>query len=251
MRAKRTSRRCAQGVFMFELKNVSLKREGVTVFENLNLSIQAGEKVVLLGVNGSGKSTLLKLLNGLVLPQSGELLFEGSAVTKKMFKEKTANEQFRKSVGLVFQNIDAMLFNPTVYDEIAFGARQLGFDDVDARVRNYAELFGLSQHLKSVPFKLSGGQKQKIALACVMALSPKVLLLDEPTSALDPAGTAKFLEMIAALNITTVTATHNLAIAPRLGERVIILDERGQIVYDGDSENAYEVELLKKAGLII
>jgi len=236
---------------MFRVENVTLKRDGDTVFENLNLRIGEGEKVVLLGVNGSGKSTLLKMLNALVFPDSGELLFEGTALTKKGLKEKATNEYFRRSVGLVFQNIDAMLFNPSVYDEIAFGSRQLEFDDIDARVRNYADVFGLTPYLNSVPFKLSGGQKQKLALACVMSLSPKVLLLDEPTSALDPASTAKFMDMIAALNITTVTATHNLAIAPKLGERVIILNEKGKILYDGTSENAYEIDLLTRAGLIL
>lgn len=236
---------------MFELRNVTLKREDHTVFSNLNLRIEAGEKIVLLGVNGSGKSTLLKLLNGLEFPESGEVLYEGKTLSKSALKQKQTNEDFRRNVGLVFQNIDAMLFNPSVYDEIAFGARQLEFDDVDARVRNYAELFGLTPFLKSVPFKLSGGQKQKLALACVMSLSPKVLLLDEPTSALDPAGTAKFLDIVAALPITTITATHNLAIAPRLGERVIVLDEKGTILYDGSSENGYDIALLTKAGLII
>lgn len=236
---------------MFRIQNVTLKREEHIVFENLNVCINVGEKVVLLGVNGSGKSTLLKLLNGLEFPDSGELFYEGNLLSKSALKQKQTNEYFRRNVGLVFQNIDAMLFNPTVYDEIAFGARQLEFDDVDARVRNYAELFGLTPYLKNVPFKLSGGQKQKVALACVMSLSPKVLLLDEPTSALDPASTAKFLDIIAALNITTITATHNLAIAPRLGERVIILDEKGTIIFDGSSEDAYEIDLLTRAGLII
>lgn len=236
---------------MFRAENITLKRDGSTVFENLNLHIDAGEKIVLLGVNGSGKSTLLKLLNGLIFPEKGELFFEGEPVTKSALKEKWKNEYFRKNVGLVFQNIDAMLFNPTVYDEIAFGPRQLEFDDVDARVRNYAELFALTPYLQSVPFKLSGGQKQKLALACVMSVSPKVLLLDEPTSAMDPAGTSRFLDMIGALNVTTVTATHNLAIAPRLGERVVILDEQGRIIFDGKSEHAYEIDLLMRAGLII
>jgi len=236
---------------MFRAKNVTLKRDGDTIFENLNLQIAEGEKVVLLGVNGSGKSTLLKMLNGLVFPDGGELFFENTPITKKALKEKGTNEYFRRNVGLVFQNIDAMLFNPSVYDEIAFGARQLEFDDIDARVRNYADVFGLTPHLNSVPFKLSGGQKQKLALACVMSLSPKALLLDEPTSALDPASTARFMEMIAALPITTVIATHNLAIAPRLGERVIILDEKGKILFDGKSEHAYEIDLLTRAGLIL
>lgn len=236
---------------MFEVRNVTLKRDNNTVFENLNLHIEAGEKVVLLGVNGSGKSTLLKLLNGLEFANSGEVFYEGNTLTKKALKKRETNEYFRRNVGLVFQNIDAMLFNPSVYDEIAFGARQLEFDDVDARVRNYAELFGLTPYLQSVPFKLSGGQKQKVALACVMSLSPKVLLLDEPTSALDPASTAKFLDILAALPITTITATHNLTIAPRLGDRVIILNEKGEILYDGNSEKAYEIDLLTRAGLII
>ena len=236
---------------MFDLRNVTLRREDHTVFENLNLRIGAGEKIVLLGVNGSGKSTLLKLLNALEFANSGELFFEEKVLSKKALKDQKTNEYFRRNVGLVFQNIDAMLFNPTVYDEIAFGARQLEYDDVDARVRNYAELFGLTPYLHSVPFKLSGGQKQKVALACVMSLSPKVLLLDEPTSALDPASTARFLDILAALNITTITATHNLTIAPRLGERVIILDEKGEILYDGESDNAYEIDLLTRAGLII
>lgn len=236
---------------MFRAKNVTLKREGDTIFENLNLRIGEGEKVVLLGVNGSGKSTLLKMLNALVFPDSGELLFENTPLTKKALKDKVTNEHFRRSVGLVFQNIDAMLFNPSVYDEIAFGSRQLEYDDIDARVRNYADVFGLTPYLNSVPFKLSGGQKQKLALACVMSLSPKVLLLDEPTSALDPASTARFLDMIAALSITTVIATHNLAIAPKLGERVIILDENGRIIYDGNSNEAYEIDLLTRAGLVI
>jgi cobalt/nickel transport system ATP-binding protein len=236
---------------MFKLNNITLKRDNNLIFENLNITINEGEKIVLLGVNGSGKSTLLKLLNGLEFPQQGELFFEGKTLTKSTLKNKETNENFRKKVGLVFQNIDAMLFNPSVYDEIAFGPRRLGFDDVDARVRNYADVFGLSQHLQSAPFKLSGGQKQKVALACVMALSPKVLLLDEPTSALDPSATAKFLEMISMLDITTVTATHNLAIAPRLGERAIILDENGKILYDGPSEDAFEIDLLKRAGLLI
>ena len=236
---------------MFKLQDITLKREGETIFDRLNLHIREGEKIVLLGVNGSGKSTLLKLLNGLIFPDSGAFYFEGERITPKSIKAKETNARFRKSVGLVFQNIDAMLFNPTVYDEIAFGARALGYEDVDARVRNYAELFSLTPYLQNVPFKLSGGQKQKLALACVMSVAPKVLLLDEPTSALDPASSARFLEMMAALEITTVTATHNLSIAPRLGERVIILDERGTILFDGASDNAYEIGLLMRAGLVI
>ena len=131
---------------MFELRDVTLVREGQKVFECLNLRIGEGEKVVLLGVNGSGKSTLLKLLNGLVFPDGGTFRFEGEAITARSLKARETNARFRKSVGLVFQNIDAMLFNPTVYDEIAFGVRALGYDDVDARVRNYAELFALTPY---------------------------------------------------------------------------------------------------------
>lgn len=236
---------------MFELKDISLKYENEMVFDKLSLSIKSDEKITLLGVNGSGKSTLLKLLNAIVFPRNGELIFEDNKITKSFLQNRKNNLYFRKNVGLCFQNTDAMLFNPTVYDEIAFGPRQLGFDDIDARVKNYAALFELENLLGVTPFKLSGGQKQKVALASVMAISPKVLLLDEPTSALDPRSTAKFLDILSSLNICTVTATHNLAIAPELGKRVVILDEKGKIIFDGDGKNGYEIDMLIKAGLVI
>ncbi len=236
---------------MYKLTNAHLGYEEQTVFKGVNLEIKDGEKIVILGVNGSGKSSLLKVLNGLIFLSEGELSFDGKPITKSTLKDKQTNRLFRQSVGLCFQNTDAMLFNPTVYDEIAFGPRQLGFDDIDARVRNYASLFGLTHLLETTPFKLSGGQKQKVALASVMAISPKVLLLDEPTSALDPRSVSHFLDIVASLDCSIITATHNLAIAPELGERVIIMGDSGKVIFDGSNEYAYEIDLLIKAGLVI
>jgi cobalt/nickel transport system ATP-binding protein len=236
---------------MFRVIDVSLRLEANNVFDKLSFEVSSGEKIVLLGVNGSGKSTLLKMLNALVFPSSGELYFEEQKLDQRELAKKEVNYHFRQSVALCFQNTDAMLFNPTVYDEIAFGPRQLGFDDIDARVKNYASVFGLSNLLEATPFKLSGGQKQKVALASVMAISPKVLLLDEPTSALDPRSVSHFLDIVSSLECCIITATHNLAIAPELGNRVIILGDDGKIIYDGKSENAYEIDLLIKAGLVI
>lgn len=236
---------------MFRVQNVALSVDGHEIFSRLDFCAREGEKIVLLGVNGSGKSTLLKMLNGLLFADSGQLSFEGMPITKKELAKRESNMAFRRSVALCFQNTDAMLFNPTVYDEIAFGPRQLGFDDIDARVRNYASVFGLESLLDAVPFKLSGGQKQKVALACVMAISPKVLLLDEPTSALDPRSVSHFLDIVSSLECCIITATHNLAIAPELGERVVILGDNGRVIFDGVSKDAYEVDLLIKAGLLI
>jgi cobalt/nickel transport system ATP-binding protein len=236
---------------VFRLRNCGVKVDGVSVFDGLDLQAAQGEKIVLLGSNGSGKSTLLRVLNGLMFPSIGEYEFDGVRIEAKSLKARDIHLHFRRSVQLVFQNFDAMLFNPTVYDEIAFGPRQLGFDDVDARVRNYAELFGLSSLLEAVPFRLSGGQKQKVALACALAMSPKLLLLDEPTSALDPKSTARLVDIILALGCTVITATHNLALAGDFGSRSIILSENKGIIFDGLTERSLEPDLLERAGLII
>jgi len=236
---------------VFRLKNCGVKVEGVSVFEGVNFEAKQGEKIVLLGSNGSGKSTLLRLLGGLVFASGGEYEFDGVRIEAKSLRARDIHLHFRRSVQLLFQNFDAMLFNPTVYDEIAFGPRQLGFDDVDARVRNYAEVLDLTSLLEAVPFRLSGGQKQKVALACALAMSPKLLLLDEPTSALDPKSTARLVDIVSALGCTVITATHNLALAQDFGTRAVVLSENKGIIFDGLTEHALEPSLLERAGLII
>ncbi|OYY92524.1 MAG: ABC transporter [Hydrogenophilales bacterium 28-61-23] len=203
------------------------------VLRDINLTLRAGEKSVLLGCNGSGKSTLLKILNGLIAPTAGRVSYQNEEITPARLKEPGLHRRFRGEVALLFQNPDAMLFNPTVFDEIAFGPRQLELPDIEARVRHWAELVGVDTHLRRPPFGLSGGEKQKVCLAALLALEPKVLLLDEPSAALDPRSTGWLIDFLADLPVTTLTSTHNLGLAPELGSRALVLGEDHRLIYDG------------------
>lgn len=215
------------------VEGVSHRYGEKVVLSDISFAIRPGEKVVLLGCNGSGKSTLLKILNGLIAPTNGRFLYQQEAITPIGLKAPALHRRFRSEVALLFQNPDAMLFNPTVFDEIAFGPRQMGLAEVDARVRHWAEQVGIGAHLKRPPFSLSGGEKQKVCLAALLALEPKVLLLDEPTAALDPRSTGWLVDFLSGLQITTLTTTHNLSLAPELGSRALVLGEDHSLIHDG------------------
>jgi cobalt/nickel transport system ATP-binding protein len=205
----------------------------VGVLTDINLTLRAGEKSVLLGSNGSGKSTLLKILNGLIAPTAGQVIYQNAEITPARLKEPALHRRFRGEVAMLFQNPDAMLFNPTVFDEIAFGPRQMGLSDIEARVRHWADQVGVSAYLTRPPFSLSGGEKQKVCLAALLVLEPKVLLLDEPTAALDPRSTGWLIDFLSELPVTTLTTTHNLSLAPELGSRALVLGEDHRLIYDG------------------
>ncbi len=218
-------------------------RDGEPALRDVSFTVSRGEKVVLLGCNGSGKSTLLKILDGLIFPHVGRFWFDERAVTKRSLKDRSFSRTFRMSVVLLFQNPDAMLFNPTVYDEIAFGRRQLGSDtarDLDGQVRYWADALSISRHLERPPFELSSGEKQKVCLASLLALQPSVLLLDEPTASLDPRSTGWLVDFLSDLDLTTIIATHNLSLAGELGERTLLLSERHELIYDGELGNLLE-----------
>ncbi|MDO9225646.1 MAG: ABC transporter ATP-binding protein [Pseudomonadota bacterium] len=204
-----------------------------TCLLEVSFSLAPGEKAVLLGSNGSGKSTLLKILDGLVTPRAGTVFYEGERITPGHLKHGALRQRFRQEVALLFQNPDVMLFNPTVYDEIAFGPRQMGLSNIDERVAHWAELVGVTAFLKRPPFTLSGGEKQKVALAALLAAEPKLLLLDEPAAALDPRSTGWLVDFLADLPITLLTTTHNLSLAPELGTRTLVLGEDHRLLYDG------------------
>lgn len=221
---------------MIELQGVSHRYDGSAALVEVSLNVAAGEKVVLLGANGTGKSTLLKILDGLIAPESGTYRYRGEVVDPARLRDRDRNRRFRREVVLLFQNPDAMLFNPTVYDEIAFGPRQLGLTDVDARVRHWAGVMGLTAHLERLPFSLSGGEKQKLALAALLVVEPEVLLLDEPAAALDPRSTGWLIDFLAGLPITVITTTHNLSLAPELGGRALVLGEDHRLIHDGPIE---------------
>ncbi|HYQ81416.1 MAG TPA: ABC transporter ATP-binding protein, partial [Anaeromyxobacteraceae bacterium] len=171
----------------FSLHDVSVDLAGRPALRGVSFAVQPGERVVVLGVNGCGKTTLLRLLDGLLFASRGRVSYGGEPLDERSLGEAAFRRRFRGEVALLFQNVDAMLFNPTVADEIAFGPRQLGLPEVERRVARWAEVFGVTPFLERPPFELSGGEKKRVALASILAIDPRVLLLDEATANLDPA----------------------------------------------------------------
>ena len=221
------------------------------VLDGVSLSVREGEKLVLLGANGSGKSTLLKLMNGLVQPQSGAYRYGGEEVTPACLKGGAWARRFRSEVVLLFQHPEAMLFNPTVRDEVAYGPRQLGLADAEARAERWMAALGLTPLSDKAPFTLSGGQKQKVALAAILALEPRVLLLDEPVSSLDPRASGWLVDFLLDCGKTVIVSTHNLSMATELGERCLVLGEGGRPLYDGPLREAlHDRALLESANLV-
>ena len=170
---------------MIALKDVSYSYEGIPALKKISLHIGKGESVALMGVNGSGKSTLLKLLNGIIFPDGGEYRFDGETITQKKMQDAAFSKRFHQRLGFVFQNSDTQLFCSDVYDEIAFGPRQMGMKetDVENRVQDCLALLNIEDFRHRQPYHLSGGEKKKVAIACVLALNPEVLIFDEPLNA--------------------------------------------------------------------
>ncbi len=221
--------------------------EGAPVIEELSLVIGAGEKVVLLGANGCGKTTLLKLLDGLVFATAGSYRFRGVEVTRRAMRERDFARRFRSEVGLLFQHPEAMLFNPTVREEIAYTPRQLG---LEGKVAPWVAHLALEPLLDKPPYALSGGEKQKVALACVLGVAPDLLLLDEPTANLDPRSAGWLVDHLLATAQTAIVSTHNLSMAAELGFRCVVLGRGGRILFDGPTDAALgDIELMEAANL--
>jgi len=231
---------------LITLQNIDFSYEDKKVLNDITLTINKGEKVVLLGSNGSGKSTLLRVLAALYFPKKGEYIFHA----KKIIKKNIAKD-FRKKVGILFQNPESMIFNPTVKDEIAFSLREFDEENIEQKVLHISEKFGITQLLDKNPLELSGGEKQKVVLASILVYEPEILLLDEPTAAMDPRTTGWFVDLILEIQTTVIVATHDLSIAYEVSNRAVVLDEKHTIVYDGDIEKLFEdLEILQKANLI-
>ena len=229
---------------------------GQPILEDLSLVIERGQAVALVGANGSGKTTVLNLLAGIHKASSGQVLFKDQALSADCFKNQAYMKAFHKDVGIVFQRADSQLFCPSVYEEIAFGPRQMGLsqDQVDQRVHDMVALLGLEDLLEAVPYQLSGGQKKRVTLAATLALNPEVLLLDEPMAALDPRTQKVVLNLLSMLRQagkTLVIATHDLHRLPDMVDRVILFDEKHRIVADDRPQVVLqEVDLLKAVNLV-
>jgi cobalt/nickel transport system ATP-binding protein len=222
--------------------------------DGIDLRIERGERVVLLGANGSGKSTLLKLLDGIVSPSGGSMRAMGRDVSA--VSDGQDAYRFHREVGLVFQDPDIQLFSATVRDDVACGPLQLGLPKEDVRAAVDAALAQMEiAHLADrAPFELSGGEKKRAAIASVLSLGPEVLLLDEPTAALDPRTKWVLVNLIRKLGEggkTLVTATHELDIVPIISTRVVVLGEDRRVLADGPTaEILADRDLLIRANLI-
>jgi cobalt/nickel transport system ATP-binding protein len=223
---------------MIELRDVSFSYPESPALRGLDLLVGAGESLALVGPNGSGKSSLLKLLCGLLPSFSGSYRFDGEAVTGASLSNERFSKAFHRRVGFLFQDSDVQLFCASVYDEIAFGPRQMGLceEEVAARVGDLLSLFGLERYESRVPYHLSGGEKRKVALASVLALNPEALCLDEPMGGLDPKTKRALAGLIASLNAagkTVICATHDFGYVEGLFRRAVVFSGEGRIVRDG------------------
>ena len=222
---------------------------GVPVFEDMNLSIQEGSFVAILGTNGCGKSTLAKHFNSILLPTGGKVYVCGI---------DTANEDrimtVRHNVGMVFQKPDNQIVANVVEEDVAFGPENLGIaaPEIRHRVDNALKQVGMYEYREHAPHLLSGGQKQRIAIAGIIAMEPKCIVLDEPTAMLDPRGRREVIDTIGRLNremgITVVLITHHMDEAAK-ADRVVVLN-KGTVAADGTPKQVFsQVELLHSIGL--
>ncbi len=222
---------------------------GISVFRDLNLTVEEGSFVAVLGRNGCGKSTLAKHCNAIVLPEGG---------TMTVFGMDTRQEEnlipIRRTVGMVFQNPDNQIVANVVEEDVAFAPENLGVppEEIRRRVDDALKAVGMYEFREHAPHLLSGGQKQRIAIAGVIAMQPRCIVLDEPTAMLDPRGREEVMEIVSDLNrrlgITVVLITHHMDEAAR-AQRVVVLDH-GEIAADGPPRSVFsQVELLHRLGL--
>lgn len=207
--------------------------DGTQALHDINLSICASERVALVGANGSGKSTLLLHLNGILMPQAGEIIIG------ELLLESVNLTAIRNFVGLVFQNPDDQIFMPTVWEDISFGPMNQGLRGGDLKHRVYHAMTAVGlppeYYADRNASNLSGGEKKRVAIAGVLAMQPQILAMDEPTAQLDPRSRRQLIQLLQQLPLTQVIATHDLDLALELCQRTVVLS-RGEIVYDGRTE---------------
>ena len=241
---------------LIEVKKVTFQYDSEetgeqAALQDIDLTVERGSFTVILGHNGSGKSTLAKLLNGLLKPDSGEILVDGLDT-----RDERNEFEVRRRLGMVFQNPDNQIVCTIVEEDVAFGPENLGIPptEIRRRVDDALAAVGMSEFKSAAPHRLSGGQKQRIALAGILAMEPECILLDEPTAMLDPLGRREVLNAITNLNrekgITIVLITHFMEEAAA-ADRVIVMDH-GQITADGSPTEIFaDFETLQRAGLAL
>jgi energy-coupling factor transport system ATP-binding protein len=223
--------------------------------DNINMQINDGDFIALIGHTGSGKSTLIQHMNGLLKPSKGKIIVDGVDITSDGVKLS----EIRKKVGLVFQYAEYQLFEETIEKDIAFGPKNLGLneEEIKKRVIRAMGIVGLDyeEYKNKSPFDLSGGQKRRVAIAGVVAMEPKVLILDEPTAGLDPKGRDEILGQIAELhkvyNMTVILVSHSMEDVAKVAKRILVMDN-GQCILDGPPEKIFkEINTLESVGLAV
>ncbi|MDO5824309.1 ATP-binding cassette domain-containing protein [Methanobrevibacter sp.] len=236
---------------MLEVKNLKYSYDGICqALKGVNLKIEKGRMVALLGENGAGKSTLFLHLNGIYRPDEGQIFIDGEEVKY----DKKSLLKVRQKVGIVFQNPDDQIFAPTVEEDVAFGPLNLGLpmEEVQDRVEEALARVGMSGYEKTAPHHLSGGQKKRVAIAGILAMKPEIMVLDEPTAGLDPKGVIGLSKLLRELNdegITIVISTHNVDFVPNYAQRVYVLAD-GVVIAEGSPKEIFaRTEILEQACL--
>lgn len=224
---------------MIHLKDVSYSYDKFNALYKINLDINIGEAIAFIGPNGSGKSTLMKLINGLIYPSEGVYKFNGSVVNEKAMQDNKFSKLLHKKIGFVFQNSEVQLFCSNVFDEIAFGLRQMGMTEKEVlkRVEDILRFLNIEELRERQPYHLSGGEKKKVAIASVLALNPEILVLDEPMNALDPKTKRFIREMLLTLNKagkTIICSTHDFEYVEGIFERAVVFSYDHTIIRDGN-----------------
>lgn len=215
---------------LFSLYKVCFAYEGHIALRYITLDVARGETVVLQGPNGCGKSTLLKLLNGLVYAEEGTYKFDGDVIDAKSMKNNVFSKQFHQRVGFIFQNSDVQLFCSNVEEEISFGPRQMGLseEEVKQRTDDVIALLDIEHLRERAPYHLSGGEKRKVAIACILSMNPEALVLDEPLAGLDrktQEWLVGFLLELKKAGKTLIISTHNDELAHTLADRLVVIGD--------------------------
>ena len=220
---------------MIDLENVCYAYENEIALRYVNLHIEEGESVIIQGPNGCGKSTLIRLLNGIIFPSEGKYFYKGNEITEKALKNNSFAKWFHQQVGYVFQNADTQLFCSSVEEEIAFGPVQMGLPQevIAQRTEDCIRIFHLEKLRNRPPYHLSGGEKRKVSLACILSMNPEVLVLDEPLAGLDEKTQEmliNFLKEFHKAGKTLIIITHNKQLAKTLGTRFVYMNEEHELV---------------------
>ncbi len=208
----------------------------------IDVKVNQGQKITIIGANGSGKSTFLQLLDGLIFADIGRVVFCGSDLSEHVFDDDKFSFDFRRRVGFVFQNPDAQLFCPTVKEDIVFGPLQLGLakEQIQKRLEKLIVTLGIQELLNRPPHQLSIGEKRKVAIASVLIIEPEVIILDEPTAGLDPLTSRHIIDLLVQENIngkTIITSTHDLHIVEEISDLVYVFGHQRRIVKSGPAED--------------